>query len=199
MEPRRLSRRPRVSSLPARAGAICLPGGERIWWPRFPARAGRGLCERHLPRDRRRASSRQSAQSCGRATGAMSSPLAVLALLIAGGVVAWRDHQLSERQAQSARYAGALALARAGKTADAAIVFALDRAARAAATRSSPRSRTRPCGPNRAIARAPWRSMTASPRRAASIPPFAIWRSCYSVMQAHPRPIRRRRSPVWRR
>jgi len=50
--------------------------------------------------------------------------LAVVALVIAGGVVAWRDHELSERRAQSARYAGALALARAGKTADAAIVFA---------------------------------------------------------------------------
>jgi hypothetical protein len=49
---------------------------------------------------------------------------AVFALLIAGGVAAWRAHQLSERRAQSARYAGALALARAGKTADAATVFA---------------------------------------------------------------------------
>jgi hypothetical protein len=49
---------------------------------------------------------------------------AVVALLIAGGVVAWQAHQLSERRAQSARYAGALALGRAGKTADAATVFA---------------------------------------------------------------------------
>lgn len=47
----------------------------------------------------------------------------VLALAIAGGFVAWRDHQHAERLAQSARYAGAVALARAGKTADAAIVF----------------------------------------------------------------------------
>ena len=50
--------------------------------------------------------------------------VAVVALIVAGGVVAWRAHQLSERQAQSARYAGALALARAGKTTDAATVFA---------------------------------------------------------------------------
>jgi hypothetical protein len=50
--------------------------------------------------------------------------LAVVALVVAGGAVAWRDHQLSERRAQSARYAGAMALARAGKTAEAAIVFA---------------------------------------------------------------------------
>jgi hypothetical protein len=49
---------------------------------------------------------------------------AVVALIIAGGVVAWQAHQLSERRAQSARYAGALALARAGKTADAVTVFA---------------------------------------------------------------------------
>jgi hypothetical protein len=47
-----------------------------------------------------------------------------LALVVAGGIVAWRDHQLSERRAQSARYAGALALARDGKEADAAKVFA---------------------------------------------------------------------------
>lgn len=45
-------------------------------------------------------------------------------LIIAGGVAAWRAHQLSERRAQSARYAGALALAAAGKTADSATVFA---------------------------------------------------------------------------
>jgi hypothetical protein len=49
---------------------------------------------------------------------------AALALIIAGSFAAWRAHQLSERRAQSARYAGALALVRAGKTADAATVFA---------------------------------------------------------------------------
>jgi hypothetical protein len=49
---------------------------------------------------------------------------AVLALAVAGGFAAWRAHQLSERQAQSARYASALALARAGKSGDAATVLA---------------------------------------------------------------------------
>ena len=49
--------------------------------------------------------------------------LVVLALLIAGGVVAWRDHQASERRAEAARYAGALALARTGKDADATKLF----------------------------------------------------------------------------
>ncbi|HXC92123.1 MAG TPA: tetratricopeptide repeat protein [Stellaceae bacterium] len=49
---------------------------------------------------------------------------AVLALAVAGGIAAWRAHQLSERQAQSARFASGLALARAGKNADAAAVFA---------------------------------------------------------------------------
>jgi len=49
----------------------------------------------------------------------------VLALAVAGGIAAWRAHQLSERQAQSARFASALALARAGKNGDAATVFAL--------------------------------------------------------------------------
>jgi len=50
--------------------------------------------------------------------------VAVFALLVAGGIVAWRDHQLSERLAQSDRYAGALTLARDGKEADAVKVFA---------------------------------------------------------------------------
>jgi hypothetical protein len=49
--------------------------------------------------------------------------LAVLVLLIAGGTVAWRDHQTTERRAQSTRYAAALSLAREGKDAEAAKVF----------------------------------------------------------------------------
>jgi hypothetical protein len=50
--------------------------------------------------------------------------IALFALVVAGGFVAWRDHQLSERRAQSTRYAGALILAREGKEADAVKVFA---------------------------------------------------------------------------
>lgn len=50
--------------------------------------------------------------------------VAVLALAVAGGIAAWRAHQLSERQAQSARFASALALAQSGKNTDAATVFA---------------------------------------------------------------------------
>ena len=50
--------------------------------------------------------------------------IAVLALVVAGSIVAWRDHQLSERRAQSTRYASALTLARDGKEADAVKVFA---------------------------------------------------------------------------
>jgi hypothetical protein len=49
---------------------------------------------------------------------------AVFVLVVAGGIVAWRDHQLSERRAQSARYAAALTLAQDGKEADAVKVFA---------------------------------------------------------------------------
>ena len=48
----------------------------------------------------------------------------VLALVIAGGIVAWRNHQLSQRQAQSARFAAAVALSRDGKDAAAAKMFA---------------------------------------------------------------------------
>ena len=50
--------------------------------------------------------------------------IVVFALVVAGGIVAWRDHQLSERRAQSTRYAAALTLARDGKEADAVKVFA---------------------------------------------------------------------------
>ena len=48
----------------------------------------------------------------------------VVVLLIAGGFVAWRNHQLSLRQAQSVRYEAALALLRQGKDAEAAKIFA---------------------------------------------------------------------------
>jgi len=51
--------------------------------------------------------------------------VAVLAVLIAGAVVAWREHQASERRAQAGRFASALALARDGKSADAAKLFAM--------------------------------------------------------------------------
>lgn len=49
--------------------------------------------------------------------------LVVLALLIAGGVVAWRDHLASERRAEATRYASGLALLREGKSEDAAKLF----------------------------------------------------------------------------
>jgi hypothetical protein len=51
--------------------------------------------------------------------------IAVLALVMAGGIVAWRDHQLSERRAQATRYAAALSLAADGKEAEAGKVFAV--------------------------------------------------------------------------
>jgi hypothetical protein len=47
-----------------------------------------------------------------------------LVLVIALGIVGWRNYQLNERLAQSTRYAAALTLARDGKEADAAKVFA---------------------------------------------------------------------------
>jgi hypothetical protein len=47
----------------------------------------------------------------------------VAGLAIAGGIVAWRNHQLSVRQAQSVRYAAALSLLREGKDAEAAKLF----------------------------------------------------------------------------
>ena len=49
----------------------------------------------------------------------------VLVLVVAGAIVAWRDHQLSERRAQATRYAAALTLARDGKEADAVKIFGI--------------------------------------------------------------------------
>lgn len=51
--------------------------------------------------------------------------VAALALVIAGGIVAWRDHQATERRAQGQRYSSALALVREGKPGDAAKLFAV--------------------------------------------------------------------------
>jgi hypothetical protein len=48
----------------------------------------------------------------------------VVAIIVAGGIVGWRDHRAAERRAQGAQYSGALDLARAGKEADAAKEFA---------------------------------------------------------------------------
>jgi hypothetical protein len=49
--------------------------------------------------------------------------IVVVALAIAAGIAGWRQHQLSLRQAESARYAAALTLAEEGKDAEAAALF----------------------------------------------------------------------------
>jgi hypothetical protein len=48
---------------------------------------------------------------------------AVLVVAVAGGIVAWRDYQATERRAQGQRYSSALALVREGKPEDAAKLF----------------------------------------------------------------------------
>jgi hypothetical protein len=48
----------------------------------------------------------------------------LIVVLIVGGIVAWRDQQVKERQAKGSRFTSALALARQGKDADAAKLFA---------------------------------------------------------------------------
>lgn len=50
--------------------------------------------------------------------------LAVLLVLATAGVVQWRQYQLHQREAEGARYVGALTLARDGKDHDAADAFA---------------------------------------------------------------------------
>lgn len=47
----------------------------------------------------------------------------VLVLAIAAGVVAWRNHQIAQRQGISVRYAAAMQALRQGKDADAAKIF----------------------------------------------------------------------------
>ena len=57
--------------------------------------------------------------------GKYAIAVAVLVLVVAGALVAWRDHQASARRAEGARFASAVALARAGKDAEAAKLFAV--------------------------------------------------------------------------
>jgi hypothetical protein len=49
--------------------------------------------------------------------------VALLVVAVAGGIVAWRDYQATERRAQGQRYSSALALVREGKPEDAAKLF----------------------------------------------------------------------------
>lgn len=49
--------------------------------------------------------------------------VAVVAIVVAGGIVAWRDYQASERRAQAARFTAALTLLRDGKNEEAAKLF----------------------------------------------------------------------------
>jgi hypothetical protein len=50
--------------------------------------------------------------------------LAVLAVVVTGAVIGWREYQFKQRQAEGVRYAAALQLARDGKTAEAGAAFA---------------------------------------------------------------------------
>ena len=105
-----------------RSTAVCLAPAERIWWPPFgSAAAGAFVSDifREIDEELRRDNLRELWSRYGRYIIAV----AVFALVVAGGIVAWQDHQLSERRAQSTRYASALTLARDGKESDAVKVF----------------------------------------------------------------------------
>jgi hypothetical protein len=95
---------------------------EQIWWASVrPRSIGVFVSDifREIDEELRRDNLRELWSRYGRYVIAA----AVLVLVVAGAIVAWRDHQLSERRAQSTRYASALALAREGKEADAVKVF----------------------------------------------------------------------------
>src|SRR5262245_8351159 len=109
---------------PPGKGAICLGAAEQIWLRSLgPSRCfGAGVSDlfREIDEELRR----DNLLKLWREYGKYIIALVVLVLLIAGGIVAWRDHQATERRAQGGRFASALALAREGKDADAAKLFA---------------------------------------------------------------------------
>ena len=101
---------------------VCFRLPERLCSPPFrpgPFRAFVSDIFREIDEELRRDNLRKLWSRYGRYLIA----LAVVVQLIAGGIVAWRDHELTERRAQSTRYAAALSLAREGKDAEAAKVF----------------------------------------------------------------------------
>jgi hypothetical protein len=102
--------------------AICLALAERIWWPPLdPSRFG--ACVSDIFREIEEELRRDNLLKLWQRYWKHLAAVAAAALLVAGGVVAWREHQASERQAQAARYSSALALIRDGKEADAARAF----------------------------------------------------------------------------
>src|SRR5437773_2749496 len=111
-------------SQPSSGGANCLPAAERIWWRPGDQRR-LGLLVSDIFREIDEELRRDNLLKLWSRYGKYVIAIAVLALLIAGGVVAWREHQASERRGQGQRYSNALALVRAGKDGDAAKVFAL--------------------------------------------------------------------------
>src|SRR4029077_5406055 len=121
---RRCDRLPHLISLPFPGDAICLAAAERIWWrPGDQRRLGLLVSDifREIDEELRRDNLLKLWQRYGKYVIAV----AVLALVIAGGIVAWREHQASERRAQGQRYSNALTLARDGKDGEAAKVFAV--------------------------------------------------------------------------
>ncbi len=101
---------------------ICLRRSERIWW-RPVQRRPVGACVSEIFREIDEELRRDNLLKLWSRYWRWVVGTALAALLAAGGAAAWRDHQSSERRAQSTRYAGALELARGGKDADAAKVF----------------------------------------------------------------------------
>ena len=106
---------------PSPPGVICVATTERIWWRPDPSRFG--ACVSDLFREIDEELRRDNLLKLWREYGKYIIAAVVLVLLIAGGIVAWLDHQASERRAQGGRYASALALAREGKDAEAAKLF----------------------------------------------------------------------------
>lgn len=85
---------------------------------------GAGVCVSDIFREIDEELRRDNLLKLWKAYGKYLIVAVIVALLIAGGVVAWHNHQLTQRQAQSVRYEAGLSLLRQGKDAEAAKIFA---------------------------------------------------------------------------
>jgi hypothetical protein len=102
---------------------VCVRTKEQLWWPRFGPRPT-GVFVSDIFREIDEELRRDNLLKLWQRYRGYVLTLAALVLVVAGGIVAWRDHQLSERRAQSMRYSAALSLVREGKDAEAGKVFA---------------------------------------------------------------------------
>jgi hypothetical protein len=108
----------------APGAAICVSAADRIWCgPHDQSRFG--ACVSDIFREIEDELRRDNLLKLWQRYGKYVIAVAVFVLLVAGAIVGWREHRASERRAEGARFSSALALARAGKEAEATEAFAM--------------------------------------------------------------------------